>query len=308
MEAQEVTVSAIITTHNRCDLLKRAIESAVNQSYSSKEVIVVDDASTDGTPTVVAAFPTVKYIHINPSESKGGNHARNVGLASAIGDYVAFLDDDDFWQPDKLEIQATEAERSGAGVVICSMTREVINSDGTTHLAKDDVTHTGVQDMSRNIFCGVPTVTSCILLKRDTLLKVGCFDESLTSWQEYELLIRLAQTTSFSIINDNLVVYRQNVKDCRRISNNYFKWRNSVRLIEKKHHALISSLPFLYRLRWNIVKLTDGTGRARNAGLPVRSAIFRAANIMLRAICKVIFIFGYHPTPAPSATAQRNGR
>lgn len=308
MERQGVTVSAIITTHNRCDLLKRAIESAVNQSYSSKEVIVVDDASTDGTPTVVAAFPTVKYIRINPSESKGGNHARNVGLASAIGDYVAFLDDDDYWQPDKLEIQATEAERSGAGVVICSMTQEVINSDGTTHLAKANVPHTGVQDMSRNIFCGIPTVTSCLLLKRGTLLKVGCFDEILTSWQEYELLIRLAQTTSFSSVSDSLVIYRQNAHDKQRNSNQYFKWRASVQYIETKHHALIRSLPLYYRLRWGIVKLTDGTGRARDAGLSVRSAIFRTANIMLRAICKVIFIFGQHPTPAPSATAQRNGR
>lgn len=308
MEEQDVTVSAIITTHNRCDLLKRAMESALNQSISSKEVIVVDDASTDGTPSVVSTNPSIKYIRIDKSESKGGNQARNVGLASANGKYVAFLDDDDCWLPNKLEVQIAEAERSGAGVVYCSMARELINSDGTTRFEKADVSHTGTQDMSRKIFCGIPTVTSCLLFKRDTLLEVGCFDEGLSSWQEYELLIRLAQITSFSSVSNSLVIYRQNTHDKRRNSNQYFKWRDSVQYIETKHHALIRSLPLYDRLRWSIVKLTDGTGRARNAGMPVRSALLRMANIALRAVCKVIFIFGNPPTPSPSATAQRSGR
>lgn len=288
MERQRVTVSAIITTHNRCDLLKMAIESALNQSISSKEVIIVDDASTDDTPTVVSAYPSVKFIRIDKSESKGGNHARNLGLASAIGDYVAFLDDDDCWLPNKLDVQVAEAERSGAGVVYCSMTRELINSDKTTRFEKADVTHTGTQDMSRKIFCGIPTVTSCLLFKRDSLLKVGCFDEGLSSWQEYELLIRLAQITSFSSVNNSLVIYRQNSHDKQRNSNQYFKWRDSVQLIESKHKALLIALPFRYRLRWRITKLTDAVGRARNAGMPIRSAILYTANVALRTICKVL--------------------
>lgn len=290
MEGQEVTVSAIITTHNRCDLLKRAIESAVNQSFSRKEVIVVDDASTDCTPTVVADFPSVMYIRIDPDASKGGNHARNIGLASANGKYVAFLDDDDYWQPNKLESQVAEAERSGAGVVFCSMTRELTGADGTTSFETANVTRTGLQDMSREIFCAIPTVTSCLLFRRENIIEVGCFDESLSSWQEYELLIRLAQITSFSSVSDILVIYRQTPHDKQQNSNNYFKWRNSVRLIEKKHHELIHSLPFHYRLRWAIVKLTDGTGRARNAGLQVRSTFLRVANVTLRAISKATMI------------------
>lgn len=311
MERKGVTVSAIITTHNRCDLLKRAIESALNQSISSKEVIVVDDASTDETQTVVSAYPSVTYVRIDKSESKGGNHARNMGIASANGKYVALLDDDDCWQPNKLEVQIAEAERSGAGVVNCQMIRELVAADGAArheeckNLQDDSC---WPQNMSRKIFCAIPTVTSCILFEREKLLEAGCFDEELSSWQEYELLIRLAQITSFSSVSENLVIYRQDTHDKQRNSNQYFKWRDSVQYIETKHHAIIRSLPLYYRLRWSIVKLTDGTGRARNAGLPVRSALLHAANITLRAICKVILIFGNHPTPAPSATAQRSGR
>ena len=73
-------VSAIITTHNRSDLLKQAIKSVKQQTYIDIEVIVVDDASTDGTKEYCTALTGIHYIYISPAESKGGNHARNVGI------------------------------------------------------------------------------------------------------------------------------------------------------------------------------------------------------------------------------------
>lgn len=293
MEKPAVTVSAIITTHNRSSLLRRAIESATSQTIASKEVIVVDDASTDDTQAVANAFPSVKYIRIDASESKGGNHARNVGIAASCGKFVAFLDDDDYWQPNKLELQVAEAERSGAGVVYCMMTHERIEADGTVRVEESYCSRPNAYwqpDMSRNIFCAIPTVTSCVLFKRDPLLAVGCFDESLTSWQEYELLIRLAQQTRFSIVDRCLVVYRLNPHDKHRVSNRYFEWRTSVKRIEAKHDALINKLPVRYRLRWEIVKLTDATGRAKDAGMPVRSILISIANLALRTICKALMI------------------
>lgn len=93
-------VSAIITTHNRLSLLKRAVESALSQTYKNIEVIVVDDASTDGTPEYCNELP-LRYIYIPKEESRGGNHARNLGILAAKGEYVAFLDDDDYWLPRK---------------------------------------------------------------------------------------------------------------------------------------------------------------------------------------------------------------
>lgn len=88
-------VSAIITTHNRLDLLKQAIKSVKQQTYIDIEVIVVDDASTDGTKDYCSALTDIHYIYIPPSESRGGNHARNVGIRNANGYYIAFLDDDE---------------------------------------------------------------------------------------------------------------------------------------------------------------------------------------------------------------------
>ena len=84
-------VSAIITTHNRCELLVRAIESVLSQTYSELECIVVDDASEDETPEVCKRYPVI-YIQIPKEESRGGNYARNLGIKASKGAYCAFLE------------------------------------------------------------------------------------------------------------------------------------------------------------------------------------------------------------------------
>ena len=96
-------VSAVITTHNRCELLLKAIESVKNQTYKNIEIIVVDDASSDSTLDKCRILDGIKYIRINTS--KGGNYARNVGIKNSSGHYIAFLDDDDEWYPTKIEKQ-----------------------------------------------------------------------------------------------------------------------------------------------------------------------------------------------------------
>lgn len=290
----EVTISAIITTHNRCDLLKRAIDSATSQTIASKEVIVVDDASTDATQQMVCAMPNVTYIRIEPGESRGGNHTRNIGLNAARGKYVAFLDDDDYWKPNKLELQVAEAERNGAGVVFCGMTREIIAKDGSVSYTDDPPRSKNAwpYDMRREIFCAIPTVTSCVVANRKLVHEVGGFDESLKAWQEYELLIRLAQKTKFSRVGSSLVVYRQDCRDKQRVSNRYFAWRQTLRQVEAKHRTLLDSLPWRIRLRWSINVGIDATDRARNAGIPIRCALIWTKTLFLRILNKFLKVFG----------------
>ena len=122
-------VSAIITTHNRLELLKRAIESVRTQTYSNMECIVVDDASTDGTYEYCQGQP-VRYLYIPPEESKGGNYARNRGIEMAQGEYVAFLDDDDCWLPEKTTKQVRLLEEKRCGLVYCDLTVENVSDKG----------------------------------------------------------------------------------------------------------------------------------------------------------------------------------
>ena len=102
-------VSAIITTHNRQDLLLRAVKSVLDQTYHNIELIVVDDASDEKADELLKEF-NLQYIYIPKEDSKGGNHARNIGILSAKGEYIALLDDDDYWLPTKIEKQVALIE------------------------------------------------------------------------------------------------------------------------------------------------------------------------------------------------------
>ena len=105
-------VSCVIITHNRVDMLKRAVNSVMNQTYKNIEIFVVDDASSDGTENYGKELINkgINYIRIDAKDSKGGNYARNIGINESTGEYVAFLDDDDYWLPEKIEKQVIYAE------------------------------------------------------------------------------------------------------------------------------------------------------------------------------------------------------
>jgi glycosyltransferase involved in cell wall biosynthesis len=94
---KNVKVSVIIPTHNRAKLLERAIKSVLEQTYANFEIIVVSDGSTDETDLIMQKYKNqdarIKYISYYPA--KGANHARNIGIKAAEGEYIAFLDDDD---------------------------------------------------------------------------------------------------------------------------------------------------------------------------------------------------------------------
>ena len=114
-------VSVVIPTHNRADLLPRAIDSVLNQTYSNFEIIVVSDGSTDNTEEVVKSYSDkdsrIRFIGYSPA--RGGNIARNTGIEAAKGEYVAFLDDDDEWMPEKLKKQIKVMESNpDIGLVI----------------------------------------------------------------------------------------------------------------------------------------------------------------------------------------------
>src|SRR5262245_46961170 len=98
-------VSVIIPTHNRADFLRDAIFSVLNQTFQDFEIIVVDDASTDNTSEVIGAFNDERIRYLRHDTNKGGSAARNTGILNSQCDYIAFLDDDDQWLPEKLAKQ-----------------------------------------------------------------------------------------------------------------------------------------------------------------------------------------------------------
>lgn len=268
----KILVSAVIVTHNRLELLKRAIASVRAQTYGNTELIVVDDASTDGTKEYCES-QSFTFIHIPKEESRGGNHARNLGILAAKGEYVAFLDDDDYWLPEKIEKQMTLMLNKDCELVHCGRTYEHVTKKGIRYEDKlPRPEHYG--DMRKKILLTIATNTTDILAQRKALLDVGMFDENLRFWQEYELLIRLGQRKPFYCVMEPLSMYRVDVGDSARLTNKYFEWKKSVRYIHDKHKSLYDQLNALERFGVRVLVWKDAAKRCLAGGLRVRFFLY----------------------------------
>ena len=199
-------VSVVIPTCNRAEFLSTAIGSVLNQSFQDFEILVVDDGSSDGTAELLQELDNPKIRSFRHDTPRGGAAARNTGILHCNGDYVAFLDDDDKWYPKKLACQM-EVMRKSQPEVAAVYTGYVI-----------------IDRVSRKV-CGrmIPSLrgnlypkllesnpiggTSSVLLKRVCLEKVGLFDESLPSFQDRDLWIRISREFQFDCIADVLLNY-----------------------------------------------------------------------------------------------------
>lgn len=278
-------VSAIITTHNRCKLLARAIESVLSQTYQNIECIVVDDASTDETSDICKKYP-IRYIYISKEESHGGNYARNLGIKTSKGKYCAFLDDDDYWLPAKIEKQVNLIEHKNCEMVFCGRRIEYIKGNSVEY--KDSLPVSSQWgDMCKKILQTIPTTTTCILVDRQALIDVGMFDENLKFWQEYELTIRLAQRKSFYCVCEPLCIYRVDKTDAQRLTNKYHEWKKAVKYIRKKHHALYNQLSFVEKYKaWNLVWV-DALKRCKVSGLKGKYLFYLLLTLPLMIIRRV---------------------
>lgn len=239
-------VSAIVTTHNRKELLLKAIQSILGQTYEKIECIVIDDASIDGTRNSIEHYTSnglIRYFYIEPKDSKGGNYARNLGIQNAKGEYIAFCDDDDEWFSTKIEKQVkTMQSEENIGFVYCGMLVEK-NFDSKTRISRPNQISKFLEgDLSTQILTRIITTTTTMMIKTDLLRSVGGFDEKLKYWQEYELCIRVLQNTKAKAVKENLVLYRNLTKDKNRLSNKILGWEQAVKYIEIKHKNLIEQL------------------------------------------------------------------
>lgn len=254
-------VSAVITTHNRKELLVKAIQSVLNQTYNKIEIIVVDDASDDGTEEYIKENfgNKVNYNYIEKKESKGGNYARNLGIKLAKGKYVAFLDDDDEWMPTKIEKQVNIIKNNDKiKVVAC---KRIFQYDFKKEVIQKEKSMLS-GDLSKKIFTCMPYTTSSLLVEKNKLYDVGLFDVNLMAWQEYDIMIRLCQVTEIGVVNEPLLLYRVRTNDKARITNNLDKWQKSVDIIEKKYKEILDSLPNdIYKKHMALIA-SDGARRA----------------------------------------------
>ena len=257
-------VSAIITTHNRKDLVIGAIKSVMDQTYPNIETIVVDDGSTDGTEKYIEETlkdASIRYFY--NADMPGGNHARNIGIKHSKGEYLAFLDDDDEWMPSKIEKQVRYyLDNPESAFVGCARIDEYDFRE--RYCQNPQLIPEG--DLSKTIFNTFLFTSSCMMVRKDKLLKAGFFDESLEFWQDYELQIRLCQIGKVGMIRENLTLYRIIAKDGERKTNRFEGWMQAVEHIQNKHQDLIGNLPEKMLIKMKLLMIDDGIYRAEICG------------------------------------------
>lgn len=233
-------VSVIIPTYNRAALVGRAIGSVLAQSAGDLELIVVDDGSGDDTAAVVRAIRDPRLVYLPQPRNRGVSAARNIGIRAARGAWVAFLDSDDCWLPQKLQRQLDDLQRSGfAGVAAyCRMRR----SDGR-HVIE-------VPDGRGGRYDGATPWPSLLtdglwfcqtwLVRREALLACDGFDERMRIWEDWDLLLRLSQRGAIRYLPEVLVESQVSPDS---LVGRHENRPASLRILQEKHAALFACDP-----------------------------------------------------------------
>lgn len=188
--------SIVLPTHNRSALLKRAIDSCLQQSLTDFELIVVDDASTDDTPAVVARFSDPRVRYLRRKSGGGAAAARNSGIRQAVADYVAFLDDDDEYLPRFLEVTAhtLRSAKTPLDFTWCGV-RRVHTGPGDRERVEHEVWHVASgrdnQVVGGLVFATRFAASEGFVARRRCLLDLGAFDETMGVSEDLDLLFRL---------------------------------------------------------------------------------------------------------------------
>jgi glycosyltransferase involved in cell wall biosynthesis len=194
-------ISIVIPTYNRASFLKEAIDSVLSQTYRDFELIVVDDGSTDDTPKLL--LPYGKKIKVITKANKGPSAARNRGIKAAKGDWMAFLDSDDIWKPDKLEKQV-QFIKDNPEIKICQTEEIWIRNGKRVNPRKKHEMHSGWIYEQCLPLCIVSP--SSVVIHRDVFEKVGLFDETMLACEDYDLWLRIAPHYPICLVREKLIV------------------------------------------------------------------------------------------------------
>jgi len=207
------TVSVVIPTYNRSDTLERAVDSVLFQDYEDFEVFVVDDASTDDTESVMEQYDDPRLTYIRHTENQGGSAARNTGIEKASGKYIALLDSDDEWLKGKLPAQVSclNSLSNDWVATYCDTTKQRKELNGKVRGILNRLFHNyqgaeGGEELIEYILklrFGIGA-GSTLMIRANTVNKMGGFDESFERHQDWEFLIRLLKQGKLAYIDKEL--------------------------------------------------------------------------------------------------------
>lgn len=233
-----ITISVIIPTHKRPALLKRAIQSVLDQTLQPMEIIIVDDAGCAESEAIVKGFNNglLKYIH--NEDGQGAASSRNLGADKAGGKFIAFLDDDDEWMSTKLVKQACLIKYKNLDMCFSQILIRYENTDISYSTKSKKGANYSTDILMENFIGG----TISAVIRKQAFMDVGGFDLTFKAREEYDLWIRLiTKGGTFDIVEEPLALAYRSLDNRQRISVNIDNYITAIDRLNKKHAHLVDS-------------------------------------------------------------------
>jgi len=247
--SEKPLVTAIIPAYNRPKRTSRAIYSVINQSYEPIELIVIDDNSMPPIGDILRdGYKGLSdYQLIRHESNNGANAARNTGIESASGEYIAFLDSDDEWTKDKIRKQILQFQELGSATGIVYTGVKQVDEYGKTN-SVDCPNET--ESMTKNLllwnFIGT---FSCVMARSSVFNTIGLLDERFPSWQDWEFYLRMSEEYDFGAVPEPLVIRHNGDND--QISSRYSQKRDKTfPMFYEKFEPLAENFGNLFVRKW----------------------------------------------------------
>ncbi|MBI3999274.1 MAG: glycosyltransferase [Candidatus Omnitrophica bacterium] len=258
-------VSVIIPTYNREHLLVDAVESVLSQTFKDYELIVVDDGSTDGTEEIIKRKYDGKIRYFK-QENQGISGARNRGIREAKGEYIAFLDSDDLWLPEKLEKQVAFLDsHPEVGLICTKLWRYAIGKESEKRLCPEYFSAEFKDLLVSNNY--VPTTT--VMVRKECLDQIGLFDTNLSVAEDFDLWLRFMKRFKVHCLEDVLAVHREHPQktslNMKKLYNGYAQfYKKVIRLYagEIPSRSLFVKRAAAYEYLLGTEELRDGNSKS----------------------------------------------
>lgn len=268
-------ISVIIPAHNAEPYVAQAIESCLRQTCLPEEIIVVDDGSTDGTAEIAQSYPSpVRVLRLQ--ENMGVSVARNEGVAAATGDWLAFLDADDQFLPDKLELQQRQIFANPVAVLIYAGFR-IIGLNAIEQIGR----YYPPCELEWRLRYHMCLLQSTVLLRKDAFLSIGGFDPALRAAQDWDLCLRILNrftSEGFAAVEKPLVLYCRTPGSLSSNPMRYFNLRHGIIEKQSLHRATGISKTLLRRRieafnAWDTAIAVRENGSAEDISFMLKSLI-----------------------------------